>query len=310
MTTQRRFLVLARTGDKSLHERWLDDDGPGRSWDLQLNSYARDPSKAADQDLPTVFDHGTKWDSIVRHFRADPGLLERYDYVMLPDDDVLMTTAGIDRLFAIAVEHALVMAQPALTLESYISYPILLQTPGFVLRYSTFLESMACCIRSDYLRRLLPMFERHYTGWGTDLVWALLMESPAWRAAVVDAVPMTHTRPLYTGPLYSSYAEGISPQAEIQAFRGAFENFPEAMQVYGGVLANGRRVRSTEARLRNAVGLARIAGRSKLPKNGYRMALALAGRAVVTPHFRPKQLIARTGSEMAELGLGRRPTQP
>ncbi len=304
MAGDRRFLVLGRCGDKSLHRTWTADTGGARTWDLQLNSYAKDPATCADQDLPTVFDHGTKWDSIARHFRARPDLLDRYDYIMLPDDDLLMRAGDINRLFQIVVDHDLTIAQPALTPESYVSYPILLRMPGFRLRYSTFLESMACCLKSSYLRALLPMFERHFTGWGTDLVWATLMPDPAYRAAIVDAVPMTHTRPLYSGPLYKSYAQGIYPRAEIDSVTGSFENMPDGMHIYGGVLANGRRVGPVAARLLNGAGMLAVGARSRTPLAAARTAAGLLVRAATRASYQPQQLRARPGSEMAAIGLG------
>ncbi|MFC3057613.1 DUF707 domain-containing protein [Paenirhodobacter populi] len=306
----RRFLVLGRCGDKSLHKSWTADTSVRRNWDLQLNSYAKDPANCPDEDLPTVFDHGTKWDSIARHFRARPELLDRYDYIMLPDDDLLMKAGDINRLFEIAVAYDLTIAQPAMTPESYISYPILLRIPGFRLRYSTFLESMACCLKSCYLRRLLPMFERHFTGWGTDLVWATLMEDPAYRAAIVDAVPMTHTRPLYSGPLYSSYAEGIDPREEIHKISSSFENMPHGMQIYGGYLANGWRVGPVAARLLNGAGLLAVGMRSKKRMAAARSSAGLLLRAFTQASYRPEQLRARPGTDMARIGLGmRRPQQ-
>ncbi|MFT3691044.1 DUF707 domain-containing protein [Paenirhodobacter sp.] len=301
----RRFLVLGRCGDKSLHREWIADRSCPRNWDLQINSYAKDQSTCQDGDLPTVFDYGTKWDSIARHLRARPELLDRYDYVMLPDDDVRIGAGDINRLFEIAVEHDLTIAQPAMTADSYLSYPILLRMPWFKLRYSTFLESMACCIKSSYLRRLLPMFERHFTGWGTDLVWAILMPDPAFRAAIVDAVPMTHTRPLYTGPLYDSYATGVDPRAEIRNVTGAFENMPPGMQVYGGYLTNGRRVGPVAARVLNAAGMFSVGLRSRAPVAAARAGLGLGLRAIARIGYLPEQLRPISGSDFESLGLFR-----
>ncbi|MFS3135928.1 DUF707 domain-containing protein [Gluconacetobacter sacchari] len=307
----RRFLVLGRVGDNSLHRSWIADRTVARNWDLQLNAYAKDVSRCQDGDLPPVFDYGTKWDSIARHFRANPDLLDRYEYVMLPDDDLLMAAGDINRLFDIAVEHDLTMAQPAMTIESYLSHAVVLRMPGFRLRYATFLESMACCIKSSYLRTLLPMFERHFTGWGTDLIWAMLMRAPAYRAAIVDAVPMTHTRPLYSGPIYDTFAEGkVDPHEEVRSLMACFENHPRGMHVYGGYLNDGRRVGAFEARIRNAVGLFNIAGRSKLPWNTARLGCAMLLRAFTRMGYQPEQLRAVAGSEMAVLGIGAPPRHP
>lgn len=302
---RRPYLVLARVGDKTLHDTWLDADSGGRTWDLQLNSYAEDRTKAADRDLPTVFDYGTKWDSIARHLRAHPELLDQYPYIMLPDDDLLMSSTGIDRLFELAVENDLTMAAPVMTLDSYMSHALALQAPGFQLRYCTFLESMACCIKSEYLRALLPMFEDHFTGWGTDLVWALLMDDPAYRAAIVDEVPMVHTRPLYSGPIYSTFVEGkIDPEAEVEKMISGVENHPRKMRVYGGKLTGGRPVGAFGAQLRNGLGLLWVAPRAKKHWVSARMGLVLILRAFTDSRYRPEQLRPLPGSELAGWGLG------
>lgn len=307
----RRFLVLARVGDNSLHHSWIADKTVTRNWDLQLNAYAKDRSHCQDGDLPPVFDYGTKWDSIARHFKAHPELLHRYEYIMLPDDDLLMEASDINRLFDIAVEYDLTMAQPAMTIESYMSHAIVLRMPGFRLRYSTFLESMACCIKSSYLRTLLPMFERHFTGWGTDMIWTMLMKDPAYRAAIVDEVPMTHTRPLYSGPIYNTFAKDkIDPKEEVRELLASFDNHPLRMHVYGGYLGNGRMVGAFETRIRNAVGLFMVAKNAKLSWNTFRMGCAMLIRAFTSMGYLPEQLRAVAGTKMAVLGMGAPPRNP
>lgn len=303
---KRRFLVLARVGDESLHREWIANDATPRNWDLQLNVYAKDQSLSFDGDLPPVFDYGTKWDSIARHFKAHPELLDRYEYIMLPDDDLRMKSSDISKLFDIAVEYDLTMAQPAMTHDSYVSHDILLRVPGFRLRYSNFLESMACCIKSSYLRTILPMFERHFTGWGTDLIWTMLMEDPAFRAAVVDEVPMVHVRPLYSGPIYVSFVkDGIDPHQEIKFLTSCFDNHPKTKHVYGGWLTNGRRVGDFETRIRNAIALLWMARRVKNPARAVFKSACMTVWAFTKAGYRPEQLRAIPGTEMALLGLGK-----
>jgi hypothetical protein len=297
MKSQRRFLVVGRVGDKSLHQEWIRGGRNERTWDLQLNAYGHDLSKIQNGDLPPIVDRGTKWDSIFRYFSSNPELLSQYEYIMLPDDDVLMAPDDFNRVFEIVVEHDLILAQPSLSLDSYISYPILLQSRQFKLRYTNFIESMACCIKSSYLRQILPMFERHFTGWGTDLVWALLMRDPTFRVAVIDEVSMKHTRPLYTGSLYSVFAERkIDPRLEIKSIFSYFENAPKAMLIYGGILRNGRVVGEAEARLRNGLSLLAVTPFSELPLATARMGAAMLLRIVSYYGYRPEQLRPVRGS--------------
>ena len=75
--SNRKFLVIGRVGDKSLHKQWLEPASTERNWDLLLNSYGKDQTRVQDGDLPTVVDPGTKWDSIARDLLANPELLEQ-----------------------------------------------------------------------------------------------------------------------------------------------------------------------------------------------------------------------------------------
>ncbi|RYG15756.1 DUF707 domain-containing protein, partial [bacterium] len=299
-----RFLVVGRVGDNSLHASWIADPSTPRTWDLQLNAYGTDESLIQNGDLPPVLDRGTKWDSLVRHFRSQPELLDRYDYVMLPDDDLLMDVASINRMFEIVVENDLTMAQPSLSYDSYLSHPIVLRCPQFRLRYTNFIESMSCCMKSSFLKRLLPMFEHHFTGWGTDLIWTMLMDDPAYKAAIVDEVSMTHTRPLMVGPIYKTFAsQNTDPWKEIDQLRSSFENAPDAMLIYGGILASGRVVSGPEARFRNGVALMRSFLRSKKRSNTVRFGAVSILRSATRARYRPEQLRPVAGSR-ASLWFG------
>lgn len=279
----------------------MADTSTSRTWDLQLNAYGSDESRIQDGDLLPVIDRGTKWDSLVRHFRSQPELLDRYSHVMLPDDDVLMDAASINRMFELVVEHDLTMAQPSLSYDSFISHPIVLQCPQFKLRYTNFIESMSCCMKSSFLKRLLPMFEHHFTGWGTDLIWAMLMEDPAYKAAIIDEVSMTHTRPLMVGPIYKTFAsQNTDPRKEIDKLRLSFENPPDAMMIYGGILASGRVVSGPEARFRNGTALMRTFLRSKKRINTVRFGTISVLRSATRARYRPEQLRPVAGSRASQ----------
>lgn len=298
MTHQaRKFLVLGRVGDASLHANWIADRATPRTWDLRLNAYGNDESRIQDGDFPPVIDRGTKWDSIARHFKNNPELLDLYDYVMLPDDDLQMDVTTINRVFEIVVKYDLTMAQPSLSYESYFSYPILLKCPHFRLRYTNYLESMSCCIKTSFLKKLLPMFEVHFTGWGTDLVWTLLMDNPAYKAAVIDEVSMTHTRPLMIGPIYQTFkATGTNPYREIENVRANFLDAPTEMLVYGGILASGKKVGPIGARILHGTYLLRSFLRARNHWLTLRFGLVTLLRAMTRRRYLPQKLTSAPGS--------------
>ena len=289
--TSKRFLVIGRVGGKSLHKAWIEDTTCERTWDLQLNAYGDAAAQIADVDLPTVIDQGTKWDSLARHFRAHPELLDHYDYVMLPDDDLLMTAGDINRIFEITAAHDFTLAQPAMTMDSFVSYPVLMQCPGFKLRYVNHLECMSPCIKTSYMKKLLPIIEKYVCGWGADHIWAMLMEEPAFKAAVLDEVTMKHTRAFYTGTLYDSFdKQGVNPFDEVKTVTALFENFPKRTVVYGGIASSGRRVGNVETQLRNSAHLITTAHRTKTPFKIFRKGVGQLLQAFTEATHRPSQL--------------------
>ena len=54
---RRRFLVVVRAGDTSLHPTWVDPGRP-RSFDLVVSYYGRDPQKYRDGPFPRIDDPG------------------------------------------------------------------------------------------------------------------------------------------------------------------------------------------------------------------------------------------------------------
>lgn len=304
-SSSRRFLVLARAGGKSLHREWLGDGTTARTWDLQLNAYGDQANEVTGGDLPTVVDQGTKWDSLARHFRAHPELLDRYDYVMLPDDDLRMAPGDINRLFELATQQDLVVSQLAMSRDSWVTYPALMTCPGYQLRYTNHIDSMAPCIRSSYLKTLLPLIERHISGWGADHVWALLMEEPAYRCAVIDEVTMVHTRPLGSGTIHGAFArQGVDPVQEVRTVTGMFDNFPGSHINYAGRLLDGRRVGSLHVMLHNGFWLVIAAPFTKTPYKIFRKGIGMLLQTLTHAGHLPRQLRYVDESERQRLEDG------
>ncbi|WP_157982290.1 DUF707 domain-containing protein [Oceanicella sp. SM1341] len=287
----RRNLVFARVGRNSLYRHWLGEPAAERNWDLQLSTYDPDAPGLEEGDFPLSVDRGTKWDSICRHFRERPWLLDRYEFVMFPDDDLFFDQGNITRLFALCSEEGLDIAQPALLPSSYVSYPIVMQCPRFRLRYTNYVEPMTPVIRASYFKVLLPYLERWPTGWGQDDIWTLLMPEPAFRAAVIDAVPVLHTRPLYTGDIYRHFEKlGMDPRHDLSEIRASFRGLPGAKRVYGGVLASGTKVGSLLTNTLNGLHLLRAASSVRARYGTQKTALGMLLRSVTRFRYRPSQL--------------------
>ena len=195
-----RNLVVVRAGDDSLHGRWVA--AGRRDFDLFVSYYGRTPGRyAADAEY---HEHrpGPKWPCLGELLREQAALVEGYECVWFPDDDLATDAGTIDRMFAFCHAHRLCLAQPALTRDSYCTWRTLLQDPDCHLRYAGFVEIMAPIFSREALRLCAPSFGESRSGWGLDWLWPqLCREAGLDRSAVIDATPGRHTRPC-GGELY------------------------------------------------------------------------------------------------------------
>lgn len=212
MSAPSRNLVIVRAGDQSLHPGWTTTPG-ARDWDLVVSYFGDDPQRYRSSTERRVDDKGLKW-------RGLHALLTReafwrdYDYIWLPDDDLAIGQAAVSELFAAMAELDLALAQPALSWTSYFSIPVTLRRPRFRARFTNIVEIMAPCFSRAALDACLPTFAPALSGWGLSWVWPKLLGGDGRRCAIIDAIEVTHTRPV-GGPDYPWLAaEGINAMDE------------------------------------------------------------------------------------------------
>lgn len=259
--TQPRALLISRIGPRSLHRHWLGELGPGapdtpRGFDVLLSSY--DPAVTVQEGEGVFFEHrpGSKVAGYGALLRAHRALLAQYDYVALFDDDLLIDSADLARLFAIVREHKPKIAQPALTPESYFTYAALLRHPGFMLRHMSYIEMMCPIFRADILDSLIPLFELGHES-GIDIIWSNLVWEHPHDLAVIDAVPIVHTQRVGGRKADNGFVDGRRYEDDIAAILARFGAQWLPCLPYGGIRADGRAVKGRGAMMPAALGLAR-----------------------------------------------------
>ncbi len=212
---RRRNLVVLRADERSLHTAWpADVQDIDRNWDLCVSFYGATenfpPADFAEFHVRQAADR--KFPALYKLFHTESPLWD-YDYVMFPDDDLMMSRLDLNNVFEICREHRLDLAQPALTADSFWGQQITLQQPNTLLRYVSFVESMMPIFSIQALRLCAPTFRRAVIGWGLDCIWPSLIGSHASRVAIIDLVAVRHTRPVGSGyGAYDAGAEGAALQ--------------------------------------------------------------------------------------------------
>lgn len=215
--------------------RWLDrpDDA---TFDI-IAIYHGDKEFSCPKCSAVVNIKGPKW-RLYLDLTTSPTwdeIASRYEYVMLPDDDLELKTCGINTVFDIMKAYDLVLAQPSVCEHggSATWRPELHQRAQYLLRYSTFIEVMAPSFKMDFFNIVVRQtFSKYWTyvGWGLDSVWPALLHYPKDRIAIIDAVCMSH-KPTEggmgtNGKANSVYRPGLSPytpkQEELIVFAGGW----------------------------------------------------------------------------------------
>jgi hypothetical protein len=208
----RRCLVVVRAGDNSLHPAWLDPHASEpRLWDLHLSYYGklRDPFPDRSSDVTLSFEPGTSFCGLADCFEKAPFRrpLESYDWIWLPDDDLLIDQQGINAFFQYVMKYDLKLAQPALHEKSYVSHMITVRHYGSLLRFTDYVEVMCPCFSRRALMRCLPYFRETISSWGIDFLFAKELGHAPRSLAIIDATPVVHTRKVGAGAHYHRMRE-------------------------------------------------------------------------------------------------------
>ncbi len=221
MAQQRRNLIISPIGDTSVHASWLSQPEL-RSFDLFLIYYGQREDFGRAEATHYLRRKGFKWELIDHVCREHADLLDRYENIWCPDNDIRVDTRGANQLFELFERYSLKLAQPAIA-AGEVSYETLRQRPAVVLRYSPYVEVMCPLFTRDALGRCQPTFLECRSGWGLDWVWPRYFDPH--EIGIIDAVGVEHTGPLGNGENYQRLAElGIFPDRE----------FHQVMKKYGG----------------------------------------------------------------------------
>ncbi len=211
MTTRRPNLIFVRGGNESLHPLWLRQKDVARTWDLHV-SYFGDrgaPMNAGEEGVTfTQDDARFKWGGMRVCLDKQPFNLDDYEYIAFPDDDLVVTTEGWNRAFALMKQYDLHAAQLALHPSSFYTINMTLQRPGTRLRYTNYVELMVPVARVEVFKHISQHFHDPQSSWALDHVIGAFLKDKPKSMAMLDAVPALHTRAHGVSAMYKDMTQG------------------------------------------------------------------------------------------------------
>lgn len=184
-------LVVVRCGDKSLHEKWLNENA---DYDVVV-SYFGDDFKFDQSKLKYLhLFKGSKWEGL-NNFFTTTDFWKEYDAICLPDDDLDCSTEQLNMFFEFFHKYEFDLAQPSLDINSYYSWAIVLQNHSFKYRETNFVEVMIPCFNRLSFQKVVHTFNENISGWGLDHLWPKLLGDSA-KVGIIDEISIFHTRPV------------------------------------------------------------------------------------------------------------------
>ena len=239
--TQPRYLIVSRIGPDSLHPHWIAGAAQGR-FDVLLSSFAPLPDLHDSPGVTVEHRPGPKVAGYSGILRDHAARLARYDYVCFMDEDLRISADQIAGCFALAADHRLKIAQPALAWGSHFSYAATLRQPQFRLRFVNFIEMCCPIFRRDVLATIAPLYHSGLES-GIDLIWCNAVAEGPRDFAVIDAFPALHTRPVGGKASANGFADVHGYEAHILDALARYGLPRHRMAAYEGLRLDGRPLR-------------------------------------------------------------------
>ena len=208
---KRTNLIIVRAGDHSCHPQWTR--GGERSFDLMVSYFGKQPDRfraEADHYHAMI---GPRWPAHHDICQNQWDLIRQYEFVAFICDDIEATATDWNALFATCRDHHLDLAQPAI--KGHANYEITKPNKDCLLRFTDFVEVMCPIFHRPMLDELRWTFAESKSGWGLNWLWAHAIRESKHRAAIIDAIPVRHGRPMGEGELYSVLkSQGINAKGE------------------------------------------------------------------------------------------------
>jgi hypothetical protein len=213
-------LILTRGGDDSFHPVWIAQKDVARTFDLHVSYFgSKDAPPNADEDgVSFTKDQARyKWGGMKVCLEKQPFNLDDYEYIAFPDDDLVVTTEGWNRAFALMKQYDLHAAQLALHPRSFYTINMTLQRQNTRLRFTNFVECMIPIARVEVFKHVSQYFGDPQSSWAIDHVIHHFLKDKPRAMAMLDAVPALHTRAHGVSAMYKDMTSGGQSYYEAEA---------------------------------------------------------------------------------------------
>ena len=179
--------VSKRSNEKQAVEYWNDGD---RKYDIVLAYYKDDvPDNCNDFcfkregfKLPNFYYFASNYD------------ISSYDAIFIVDDDIIMTSQDINKMFDIFIENKLLVAAPSMDDNSDIHYSFQKRNKLKDITYTNFIEVGTLLLDKSCIPKLLNLFKESGSGWGADIIIPYIIKPNKRQMGIINKVSSHHPK--------------------------------------------------------------------------------------------------------------------
>ena len=199
-----KYLLFSSVGDNTtFFKYWLSDN---KNYDVAIVYYGDNNENY--NKYCEIVDYiechkGSKFQNFYYYYNKHKDyLLNTYDYFFIVDDDIIIDTENINKLFDLSNKYQFWISQPSFREESKISHTITIQQKSNLFRYTNFVEVNTPIISNIVLNKLMNAYDPKLIGWGIDYLFIQILGlNNKDKYAVIDNIscinPLDHKKPLF-----------------------------------------------------------------------------------------------------------------
>jgi len=183
-------LIFTSAGDNTqFYNYWL---GENRNYDVWCVYYGKNDENynMYEKVVDKIWKRkGSKFQNFHYIYNNYRDLLDNYDRFFIVDDDIIISTNDINKLFDISIQYDLWVCQPSYTIDSKVSHNITVHVSNSLLRYTNFTEVGTTVFSKYAINKFMEYYDPILIGWGIDLfyIW-VLGEDNQNKYAIIDSI--------------------------------------------------------------------------------------------------------------------------
>lgn len=164
---QNKSLVFTSAGDNNNLLGWCSGF---KNFDLWTSYYGDNPSeKLINASDYFYMKKGGKFPNFHYAFNNYKKIFDKYEAILIMDDDILIDSKDINRLFKVREEKDLWLLQPSFSRKGKISFRINEVSIFSKIRFTNFVEITCPLFEMERLKSFMKVYEPKLNCWGVDL---------------------------------------------------------------------------------------------------------------------------------------------